>query len=133
MIQFTKDCETGVAQIDEQHRELINRLNAVVASGMSSITKEETEKTLNFLEEYIIKHFKDEENLQQKCGYPKYEWHKNQHQHFITEIQKLKREYQMNGPSPKYTLSLNNAIIQWIVRHIKSVDVDLGKHYLSHQ
>lgn len=133
MIILTKEHETGVAVIDKQHKELVNRLNAVTQLGMASITREETEKTLRFLEEYVIEHFADEEKLQVKCAYPKYEWHKSQHQFFISEIQKLKEEFLTNGPSAMYTLTLNNSIIQWIVRHIKTADVELGKYYLAHR
>lgn len=132
MIIWSKDFETGVSEIDEQHKELINRLNTVVTSGMASITKEETEKTIKFLGDYIIKHFNDEEMLQKQWGYPKYEWHKGQHQHYVNEFKKLKSEYMQNGASAKFTLVLNKSMIDWIVKHIKSVDVELGKYYLAH-
>lgn len=133
MIILGKDYEVGVAKIDEQHKELVKRLNTVIGLGASSVTKSETEKTLKFVEDYIIKHFHDEEQLQIQCGYPKYEWHKNQHKVYINAFQKVKKEYHANGPSAKYTLELNNSIIKWIVTHIKMVDVEFGKYYLSQQ
>lgn len=129
MIVLTKDMEVGVPKIDVQHKELIDRLNAVTAMGTKSVSREETQKTLDFLGDYIIKHFGDEEALQKQSGYPKYEWHRGQHQLYVTEFQKLKREFQANGISAKFTLDLNNSIINWIVRHIKTVDVELGKYY----
>jgi hemerythrin len=132
MITLTKDMETGVAKIDAQHRELIDRLNAVTSMGIKSVSKEETQKTLNLLGDYIVKHFGDEEELQKKSNYPKYEWHKEQHRLYIAEFQKLKKEFETNGCSPKFTLDLSNSIIQWIVRHIKSVDIEFGK-YLNGQ
>ncbi|MDR1735901.1 MAG: bacteriohemerythrin [Oscillospiraceae bacterium] len=131
MITLTKDMEVGVAKIDAQHRELIDRLNAVTAMGAKSVSKEETQKTIDLLGEYIVKHFGDEETLQKQSGYPKYEWHRGQHQLYIGEFAKLKREFAANGVSAKFTLDLNNSIINWIVRHIKSVDVEFGKFYLS--
>lgn len=129
MITLTKDMEVGVSKIDAQHKELINRLNAVTAMGVNSVTKEETQKTLDMLGAYIVKHFADEEILQKQSGYPKYEWHKSQHKAYIAEFEKLQREFKANGVSAKFTLDLNNSIIQWIVRHIKSVDAEFGKYY----
>lgn len=129
IITLTKDMEVGVLKIDTQHKELIDRLNAVTAMGVKSVSKEETQKTLDLLGEYIVKHFSDEEALQRQSGYPKYEWHKGQHQIYIAEFQKLKKEFIANGVSAKFTLDLNNSIINWIVRHIKSVDVEFGKYY----
>jgi hemerythrin len=121
--------EIGVQKVDDQHRELVNRLNAVTSMGANSVSKEETEKTIDFLCDYILLHFNDEEALQKQSGYPKYEWHKGQHQLYVAEIGKLKQEFFMNGASAKFTLDLNNSIVNWIVRHIKSADVEFGKFY----
>ena len=131
MITISKDMETGVPKIDTQHKELVDRLNAVTSMGMKSISKEETQKTLELLGEYIVKHFNDEEALQKQSGYPRYEWHKGQHQLYVAEFQKLKAEFAKNGASSKFTLDLSNSIIKWIVSHIKSVDVEFGKYYNS--
>ena len=133
MITISKDMETGVAKIDAQHSELVDRLNEITAMGAKSVTKEETQKTLNLLDQYIVKHFGDEEALQKQSGYPMYDWHKQQHQFFIAEFRKLEKEFASNGHSAKFTLDLNNSIINWIVRHIKTVDVELGKFLNSHK
>ncbi len=52
-----------------------------------------------------------------------------QHQLYINEIGKLKKEFAANGISPKFTLDLSNSIVNWIVRHIKTVDTEFGKYY----
>jgi len=119
MVNFTSDLEAKVANIDQQHKELFKRINDVVYLGTKSYSKEETDKTINLLGEYIIKHFRDEEELRRKYGYPKYEWHR--------EFNKLKVEYTANGPSVNFTLQLNKSIIDWIVKHIRHVDIELGK------
>ena len=131
MITISKDMEVGIAKIDTQHKELIDRLNSVVSMGVKAVSKDETQKTLDLLGDYIVKHFSDEEVLQKQSGYEKHEWHKEQHKHFVNEFNKLKGEFAANGNSPKFTLDLNNLIIGWIVRHIKSVDVELGKFLKS--
>jgi hemerythrin len=131
MITLSKDMEIGVKKIDDQHRELIDRINAVTSMGAQSASKEETQKTINMLGDYIIKHFGDEESLQTQCNYPKYEWHKGQHIILKNEYQKIKNEFEEFGPSPKFTLDLSRSIIDWIVRHIKSADVEFGKYYNS--
>ena len=59
IIALTKDMETGVSKIDEQHKELIDRLNQVSSMGLKSFSKEETQKTLDFLGDYVVKHFSD--------------------------------------------------------------------------
>lgn len=127
MIKFTPDLETKVKQIDDQHKELFTRINDIVAMGVKSVSKEETDKTFKLLSDYVSKHFRDEELLQFKSGYPKLDWHKEQHKLFINSVNALKAEYDKNGASAVFTLQLNNSIIEWIVKHIKHVDVELGK------
>jgi hemerythrin len=129
MLKLTEDMKVGVPKIDAQHQELIDRLNAVVSMGEKSVSKEETQKTLDLLGDYIVKHFGDEEALQRQSGYPQYEWHKGQHQIYIDAFKKLEQEFAANGVSMKFTRDLNSSIINWIVKHIKSVDVALGKYY----
>ena len=123
--------EVGVVEIDAQHMELVNRLNALLSMGHDAASKEESQRTLDMLEEYIIKHFSDEEELQRKNKYPEYESHKKLHQLFIDEFEKLKKEFEANGHSLKFTMDLNNSLINWIVKHIKSADVELGKFLKS--
>ena len=131
MIALSKSMEVGVSKIDTQHKELIDRINAVSAMGLKAASREETQKTLDLLGAYIIKHFSDEEALQKQSNYSKYEWHKGQHASYIAEFNKLKNEFTANGHSPMFTLTMNNSIINWIVKHIKSADVELGKHLKS--
>jgi hemerythrin len=125
--------EVGIPKVDEQHRELVDRINQVMSLGVDSVSKEETQKTLNFLGDYIRKHFRDEETLQAQSGYPKYEWHREQHKLYVENFEKLDKEFKQNGASMKFSLDLNNSIVGWIVKHIKSVDKEFGKYYQEKQ
>jgi hemerythrin len=127
MVTLSKDMEVGVLEIDTQHQELINRLNALMSMGHDAVSKEETQKTMDMLGDYIVKHFTDKEALQRQNKYPEYESHREMHQLYISEFQRLKKEFDENGHSLKFTMDVNNSLINWIVKHIKSADVELGK------
>ena len=131
MITLSKDMEVGVAKIDAQHKELVDRINAVTTMGVKSVSKEETQKTITLLGDYINKHFSDEEALHRQSNFPKADWHREQHRMYVGEFDKLKKEFIANGPSPAFTLGLSNSVIKWIVSHIKSADVEFGKFYNS--
>ena len=125
-IDWCPDIETGHEQIDGQHRHIFKLLGDLVeeCENKKNIN---TLKILNFLADYVVEHFADEEALQRQSKYPKFEWHREQHQFYINEFKKLNSEFAANGNSPKFTLDMNNTVISWIVRHIKSADVELGK------
>jgi hemerythrin len=121
--------ETGVEKIDTQHRELINRINNLLAIGEKSVSEEETKKTIDYLGEYIVKHFSDEEGIHIKSKYPKYAEHKKLHTYYIGEFSKFKNEFAEKGNSMEFTMKLNNLLITWIIKHIKGNDVEFGKFY----
>jgi len=126
-MNFTPDLEIGVANIDSQHKELFERINAVMLSGTKAASKEETDKTVKMLEDYVVKHFRDEEALMLKHKYPEMDAHKQLHKDFIKSFGELKSEYAKNGPSPVLTLQINKSIISWIVKHIRTSDMALGQ------
>ena len=127
--QLTKNMETGVAKVDEQHRELINKINELITMGYQAFSKEETEKMIDLLGEYVVQHFADEEELQVQCDYPKYERHKKQHQDFVDDFLERKKEFHEKGTSSKFTLDLIVAVSNWIIKHIQGADVEFSRYY----
>jgi hemerythrin len=129
MIALNKDMEVGVGNIDGQHRELVDGLNTLVAASIKSDSQEEMQNILNYLEKHLVSHFSHEESMLKQSGDPKYEWHRNQHQYYMDEFNKLKNEFAENGCSDQFLANLNKSIINWIVMHIKTADAEFGKHY----
>ena len=79
---LTQDLVTGNELIDNEHKELIDRVNKLVESCENGKEKVTAVKTLDFLMDYTEFHFSDEEKLQQEVGYDKLEQHKGQHEDF---------------------------------------------------
>ncbi len=129
VLELTKDMLVGIPKIDEQHAELVKMINSATSVGAQSFSPGEIKKKLDFLGDYVVKHFNDEEILQYKSSYPKYEWHKLQHKNFVADFVKLKQEFAANGASAKFSLDLNKSVVGWVVRHIKTADVEFGKYY----
>jgi len=127
--KLTKDMETGVSKVDEQHKELIGKINELIAMGSQAFSKEEIEKTLDLLGGYVVQHFNDEEELQIQCNYPKYEMHKKQHQDFVEQFLQMKEEFHEKGNTSKFAMDLIVVISNWVIKHIKGSDVELGRYY----
>ena len=81
-IVFDEELYTGNELIDNEHKELIDRVNKLVESCENGKEKVTAVKTLDFLMDYTEFHFSDEEKLQQEVGYDKLEQHKGQHEDF---------------------------------------------------
>jgi hemerythrin len=133
MLSLSKDMETGIEKIDTQHRELIDRINKLLEAGEKSASKEETQKIMDYLGEYIVKHFGDEQEIHIKTNYPKAAEHKEKHALYVENFRNLQKEFAEKGSSMEFMMKLNNSVITWIVKHIKGDDVEFGKFYKAQQ
>lgn len=119
----------GIPQIDKQHKELCDQIDKLFEAGSRGKGADEVMNVLNFLESYTIRHFSDEEKLQQQIKYPQYQQHKAQHAEFVAKIAKMKKEATEKGVNVALVISLNQMISNWLIEHIKSVDADYAKYY----
>ena len=67
-ITFEDNLLTGNKMIDEQHKELIERIRNFVFACQDGKSKVNAIKMLDYLDEYTDFHFKEEEALQEKAG-----------------------------------------------------------------
>lgn len=126
--QFTKDLETGNELIDNEHRQLFAAINKLLAACMTGRGRTEIEETLSFLNNYVNKHFSDEEGLQRKYRYPDYPNHKRYHEAFKKTVQNLVNEYQQKGASIDLVAKTNTSVAGWLLNHIKKEDVKVAAH-----
>ncbi|MCL1916832.1 MAG: hemerythrin family protein [Peptococcaceae bacterium] len=131
MFQFTDDLKTNIQHIDSQHRELVKMVNHTAALGTSNPSKEEMKKCLDFLGEYVVKHFGDEEALQMASAYPYYDHHKHIHDSFIKSFKALYADFEVTGPTSKLAYALSYTVSDWLISHIGGEDVKFGKYFAN--
>ena len=119
---------TGHTLIDEQHKQLFAALNNLLKAYNSGKDSGGLAKELDFLTNYTIKHFFDEEQLQQKYNYPDYENHKRYHEEFKKVVRNFNVEFIMKGSSEALIKDIQTKIGDWLVSHIKVQDFKLAAH-----
>jgi len=109
-----------IALIDTQHKKLIDIINDLHDSMKAGKSKELLGKTLNELINYTEYHFKTEEDLFSKYGYPESTTHKRQHGDFVDQVTKYKSNYE-SGIS---VLSIEIMVFlkDWLLEHIAGTD-----------
>lgn len=125
-LNWDNSLSTGITSIDNQHKELFKFLDKFLTAMKEGKGKDEINNTLNFLEEYVIKHFNDEEEIQQKSNYPKYNLQHQQHEEFKEEIKKIRATFNKTGESVLIGLNIQAKITNWVKNHIMTLDKDLG-------
>ncbi|WP_160690387.1 hemerythrin family protein [Clostridium sp. C2-6-12] len=119
---------TGIEDIDSQHKELFKYLDKFLSAMRDGKGKEEIGNALNFLEEYVIKHFNYEEEIQKKYGYPRSKDQISQHEYFKNELKQLRLAFDRTGESIILALNVQNKITDWVKNHISKLDKDLAEY-----
>ncbi|MDR2807929.1 MAG: hemerythrin family protein [Spirochaetaceae bacterium] len=123
--------ETGHPLIDSQHKQLMEAINALLQAIYQNAGKDEVKNTLDFLNDYTIKHFFDEERLQKKYNYPDIENHKQYHQAFKKTVRDMIVELINRGITDELAEKVQSSIGDWLVNHIKIQDFKLVAHIKS--
>ncbi len=125
-IQWHESLSIGIAGIDNQHKELISRFDRFLKACETDKGGVELNNSLDFLKDYSIKHFRDEEKLQLDHKYPGYETHRKEHESFIVNLEKIRSEIDREGATLHHIIAINNMLIKWLVDHISASDGAIG-------
>ncbi|GMO26675.1 MAG: cache domain-containing protein [Termitinemataceae bacterium] len=116
----------GQEMIDSQHKELFAKINTLLQAMHEGKGKNELKKAMDFLNDYTIKHFFEEEQLQKKYEYPDFENHHILHEGFKKTLRGLFHELLLKGVSEKLLADVKRKVAGWLIAHIKVQDVRLG-------
>lgn len=105
----------GIDLIDRQHATFFNMLDSIAQNG----SKEND--TIKKLEDYLIFHFRIEEDLFKNTDYPDVDVHISQHLYFTQQVEKFRIESNFNG---KF---LDEKVLEfmkkWFLNHILHTDM----------
>lgn len=125
--ELTDDLLTGNALIDYEHRELFAAVNNLMDACAQGKGRDQIQKTVQFLGDYVAKHFRDEEGLQTKSNYPGYPAHKQFHDGYRRKLAETTQVLTREGPSVKALGDLNS-VVAILVSHIRTEDKRLARH-----
>ena len=92
MFNWSENYETGINEIDDQHRRLVTigaKLEDMLYAGHSIDYYDYIIETINELRDYTEYHFSYEEKKMEESGYDRFELHRMEHLYFIKRIDKL--------------------------------------------
>ncbi|MEZ0536981.1 bacteriohemerythrin [Caldicellulosiruptoraceae bacterium PP1] len=125
---WASNFQTGIETIDEQHKELIDRVNKLLDACSQGEGKKVLPEVLDFLQNYVVEHFSTEENLMKKYYYPAYLTHKKEHDNFVATFKSLREEIDTKGTGLLITTRVNRLVVDWLKTHILYVDKQLGSY-----
>ena len=122
LIEWRKEFETGVADVDHEHRELVDLINQLHEQVSAGASPDHIQDFLGEVFAKIAAHFALEESIMRKHAYDEYEAHKAEHEKLLDEIRDI-----MDGATADYGTALSETVRDWFVNHFKSKDARLHK------
>ena len=89
--------------------------------------RDQIQNTTTFLNNYVIKHFQDEERLQTQSKYPNYPAHKQFHDGYRRQLNQVTQVLVQEGPTVRALGELNK-VVAVLVSHIRTEDKRLARH-----
>ncbi len=124
LIKWSDRLSVSFDQIDNEHKKLIdiiNELNDGMAAGKSN---DVLGKVLDNLIQYTAFHFKNEETMMQKYGYPDYDKHKAEHDELVKTAVELQTTFRAG--TSRIGVQVMSFLKDWLQTHIKGTDMQLG-------
>lgn len=126
LIEWQTEFETGVREVDHEHRELVDLINALHSKIGSNAGKEVISGFLGEVFAKISAHFALEETVMRKHRYDEYAAHKADHEKLLDDIRDIMDAHE-SGAFVDYEEALGRAVRDWFVDHFKSKDARLHK------
>ncbi len=120
LVTWNEDLSVNVAQIDLQHKELINMINDLHEAMKQRRAKDVLRKIIDGLINYTAKHFKLEEDYFAQFDYPETAHHKREHAAFVQKVTEFSVDFE-NGKK-SLTIEVMKFLGDWMQKHIKGTD-----------
>lgn len=128
LIEWNEKYSVGIAEIDEQHKQLIGYVNNLYDYMKQGKSKEILEPLFKDLYKYTQTHFLFEEKLMLQNNYPDYHTHKSEHSKFIQKLDDLKEKFNKNSFSAGIeTMTMLKGWLNEHIYHQNSHDKQLYK------
>lgn len=128
LIEWSKEFSVGIEEIDEQHKLLVELLNATHAAIQQRRSSEMTKEILGKLIDYAKLHFAVEESLMRLLNYADYEEHKEQHRILMENIGDLSKKLESGKMAVGF--ELQHFLRNWLIKHILENDKRYTKHFI---
>lgn len=130
LITWTDSFSVKVAEIDTQHKKLVEMINKLYDAMKVGKSKDVMGEILNNLISYTATHFKTEEKYFDLYNYFEKETHKAEHKEFVETVTKFKADFDSGNAT--ISIELMNFLKDWLTKHINGTDKKYTKCFNDH-
>ena len=127
LMQWNEKMSVGVSTFDNEHKKLIDLVNALHDGIQANRTPDVLGQVLDGLISYTATHFKHEEEFFAKSGYPASAEHKKEHDDLTRQVLDIQAKFK-GGATGTLSLEVLAFLKKWLIGHIQGSDRKYGPH-----
>lgn len=132
LLEWNEKMMLNIGSIDDQHKQLVGMLNELYAGFKAGRARDLVGPVLKRLVDYTATHFKYEEDLFDRTGYPETKQHKAEHANLVKRVLEAQRKFEADR-SAVLSQDLMLFLRNWLVDHIMGTDRRYVPHMQSHK
>jgi hemerythrin len=128
MLQWTDSLTTGNAEIDQEHRQIFDKLNGIETAIQKGADKECLIRMVTTLLDYTYYHFSHEEHAMNCARCSSHHTNCAAHRLFTMKIRGWLAAIMKGGTSTTLLQEIHQESCAWLMDHIRKVDTGLLQH-----
>ena len=126
---WTEQVNIGIEAVDQQHQKMVSYINQLDEAYYSGLSRKKLGKIISELVDYTIYHFKSEESLQERAGYPFLKAHQKAHVLYAQGIQDFQSRFEKGEDISK---DMEGLLAKWFFDHLKHDDTDFVQYVTAY-
>jgi hemerythrin-like metal-binding protein len=127
LVEWNEKMSVGVSIIDDEHKQLLGMLNQLYDAMQAKQSSDALAKVVDGLIAYTVYHFKHEEALFARTGYPCTAEHEKEHADLTKQVLEVQKKYRA-GDTATLSPEVLNFLRKWLLAHILRSDKKYGPH-----
>jgi len=127
LITWKEEFSVGVAEVDFEHRELIELINSLHSSARPGAGRDAVIESLGEIFAQIASHFALEEKMMRASLYPGFLEHKQDHETLLDDLRDIMDEVEDDGEYDEAQLSID--LERWFSDHFRTHDAKLHQEH----
>ncbi len=128
---WNEQLSVGVEEIDEEHRELLFLMRRLELAMDQDNPSTEIHLILNSLADHALTHFSTEESHFLETGYPKADFHAQEHRRFERKINRFKKAFASGNV--QIADGMFHLVRDWLTQHIEGDDQEFAAFLANRQ
>lgn len=125
LIHWRQELHVGIAEVDHEHRELIEEINKLHATIQEGVDHDAVMKSLGEIYAQIAAHFALEEKMMRNRHYPFLLEHKQDHETLLDDLRDIMDEVEDDGSFDQVLLA--GDLERWFSDHFRVHDAKLHR------